>query len=239
MPIQIRASICLLTFNAGVYLRPQLESIINQLKDDDEIIIVDNNSSDNTRLVIESFTVDEPRIKLFCLNKNLGVLKGFELCISLSKGLFVFLCDQDDVWLPTRLEKQISSLECADLSICNASLVDENLVPFGYSTFDLRFPVLGWKNLYKNAFIGCNLAMTRFTVYHILPFPENIPMHDWYIAQIAYKLNLRIAILPEILHLYRRHSATASQTGFSSKQPFLKQLTDRAKLIRFTASGFS
>jgi glycosyltransferase involved in cell wall biosynthesis len=233
-PILTRASVCILTFNSGSYIAPQLQSIIHQLNEDDEIIVVDNNSSDKTRSIIEALKYKDSRIKTCYLNANLGITKGFEISLSLALGKFIFLCDQDDVWLPTRLEKQIATLAYSDLSICNASFTDENLNLLGCNTFSLRFPKLGWSNLYKNAFIGCTMAMTREALDYMLPFPDGISMHDWYIAQVAYQVNLRVATLPEVLHLYRRHGGAASKTGFTSARPIFIKIMDRIKLLKYT-----
>jgi glycosyltransferase involved in cell wall biosynthesis len=231
---KIRASICVLTFNAEKYLNEQLESIIMQLNPEDEIIILDNNSSDATCLIIEEYAKKWPNIRAVFLNKNLGVIKGFEFCISLALGGYIFLCDQDDVWLPMRLERQLLSLENSDLSVCNASFVDKNLMPLGYTSFELRYPVPGLGNLYKNAFIGCTLAMTSEFARLALPFPSDIPMHDWYIAQFAYKGGYRVKLVSEVLHLYRRHQNTASRTGSRTDQSLYKRISDRLKLIWHT-----
>jgi len=221
----------MVTFNGGAYLRQQMESVIQQLGQDDELVIVDNCSTDDTIEIIADFCEKRNTIRTFSLGRNLGVVRGFELCALLAEGNYIFFSDQDDVWLPDRLEKQLSSLQNADLSICNAILVNSDLQSLGSTAFEHRFPRLGWSNLYKNAFIGCTMAITREGMDRLLPFPSGIPMHDWYIAQAAFKFGFKLVVIPEALLLYRRHGGTASSTGKKSNRPLIQMIRDRLRLF--------
>lgn len=229
-----RASVCVVTHNGEAYLHEQLASVAAQLTDQDEVVILDNASSDGTRSIIARFQRDHRRTVVELLDRNLGIVRGLERAIRRASGRYVFFCDQDDVWKPGRLEAQIAGLQDADLSVCNAALVDQQLSPLGKTIFDVRRPRLGWSNLRKNAFVGCSMAMTRSALLPLLPFPEHIPMHDWYIAQESYKRGYRLHVAEEILFLYRRHGGNASATGSPSARPLARRLLDRLRLLRHT-----
>ena len=92
-------SIALATYNGAVYLKEQLESIAAQTRTPDELVISDDQSTDDTLRVIEEFaaTAGFP-VRLSVNEANLGIAKNFEKAISLCRGDLIFLSDQDDVW---------------------------------------------------------------------------------------------------------------------------------------------
>jgi len=87
-------SVCIATYNGEKYIKEQLDSIINQLDKNDEIIISDDGSSDNTIKIIESYK--DGRIVLY-KNSFKNVVLNFEFAIDKSKGDYIFLSDQDDI----------------------------------------------------------------------------------------------------------------------------------------------
>ena len=99
-------SVCMASFNGNKYIKKQLDSILSQLGIDDEVIIVDDASEDDTVSTIMNF--NDPRIKLFENENNTGVIASFERSITLAKGEIIFLSDQDDIWLPNKIQKMMS-----------------------------------------------------------------------------------------------------------------------------------
>lgn len=96
-------SVCLATYNGQQYILEQLQTILPQLSEDDEIIISDDNSTDNTVNLIKS--INDNRIKIFINKSGKRIYtKNFENAINHSLGDFIFLCDQDDVWMPNKVE---------------------------------------------------------------------------------------------------------------------------------------
>ncbi|HEX7396891.1 MAG TPA: glycosyltransferase, partial [Propionibacteriaceae bacterium] len=91
-------SVCMATYNGARYLRLQLDSILDQLGPDDELLVQDDGSSDDTPEIIRSY--DDPRIQLVANERNLGVIATFERCLARARHDIVFLADQDDEWLP-------------------------------------------------------------------------------------------------------------------------------------------
>nr|AIA84980.1 Glycos_transf_2 [uncultured Leptotrichia sp.] len=90
-------SVCMATYNGSSFIKAQLESILFQLNTNDEVVISDDGSSDDTLSIIEAF--NDPRIRLIEGPKIHSVAHNFEYAIRHSRGDIIFLSDQDDVWL--------------------------------------------------------------------------------------------------------------------------------------------
>ena len=107
-------SVCIATYNGEKYIREQLDSILVQLGPDDEIVVCDDRSSDRTLELIEGYR--DSRIHVHRNEKNLGHVRNFEKAISLSRGDYLFLSDQDDVWLPGRVQEMLGQMQ-SDASV--------------------------------------------------------------------------------------------------------------------------
>ncbi|MDE5758415.1 MAG: glycosyltransferase, partial [Allobaculum sp.] len=90
-------SVCIATYNGERYIETQIRSILDQLNEDDEIIISDDSSTDRTLDIIRS--LNDSRIKLFAGNKFHSRTFNFENALKQATGDFIFLSDQDDIWL--------------------------------------------------------------------------------------------------------------------------------------------
>ena len=97
-----KISVCIATFNGEKYISSQLDSILNQVVPVHEIIISDDMSTDNTIEIIKN--CNNPIIKIFINKERLGVAKNFENAIKHANGDFIFLCDQDDIWLKNKTQ---------------------------------------------------------------------------------------------------------------------------------------
>lgn len=220
-------SVCIATFNAGPYILAQLESILVQIACDDEVIVFDDQSTDETVCIIKS--LQDPRIRLFEQKERKGVILNFECALDVAKGNFIFLSDQDDVWLPGKVFKCLSALETNTAIVTDCIVVDEQLSPIAPSFFAIRNSRKGLiKNLVANSYMGCCMAFRREVLTIALPFPKNIPMHDAWLG-LAAELNGQVLFHPEPLLLYRRHKANASQ--LKSKNSFYSKLRSRMLLL--------
>lgn len=218
----MKISVCMATYNGEKYIKEQLESILCQLGDNDEVIISDDGSTDNTKTIIESFK--DKRIKFFKNNGTKGVVSNFENALNKSSGDYIFLSDQDDVWLSNKVSTCLNKLKSCDLIVSNCKVVDSSLNIVHESYFNLAKSGKGFlKNLYKSSYLGCCLAFRREMLTDILPFPKELIMfHDWWIGFIA-ELKLNVYFEKEPLMLYRRHVNTTSNTvGLSSNSLFFK-----------------
>ena len=105
----MKLSVALCTFNGEIFLKEQLDSILNQSINIDEIIVCDDQSTDNTKQILESYKKDNPDLfKIYYNEKNLRSNKNFEKAIKLTSGDYIFLSDQDDIWKENKVEETLA-----------------------------------------------------------------------------------------------------------------------------------
>lgn len=228
-------SVCIATFNGEKFIREQLRSILVQISNDDEVIISDDFSTDATISVIEA--INDDRIKIF-YNSNKKkrahpAISNFENALSHAKGKYIFLADQDDVWIGNKISLTMPYLLKYDMVLSDCMLIDEK----GEITYDSFFRLNNSKkglfnNLLKNSYVGCCMAFNRRILDKALPFPEDIPLHDLWIGFIA-ELFYNTIFISEKLIMYRRHKNVSSFTGGRSKYSLLKRISFRLNTIKY------
>ena len=227
-------SVCMATFNGGKFIREQLESILSQLPPDAEIIIADDGSTDDTLLVVDS--LKESRIRVLPAERHLGVIYNFERALRASKGEIVFLADQDDVWLPGKVEMCLAALNEADLVMHDAFLLGlsdafESAWGRNGKLSDIRTYRSGVvANWWKNSFTGCCMAFRRKVLDKALPFPKNLPMHDQWLGLVAEKY-FKVSYVDEPLVDYRQHSSNATHIE-KSPAGVLQKIKWRVDLLK-------
>jgi len=210
----IRVSVCMATYNGRKYIKEQLESILSQISEFDEVIISDDSSSDDTLDIIESFGDNRIIVYRNCFR---NVVKNFEFAISRACGDVIFLSDQDDIWHPKKVERYLEQFRNNNIGlvISNLQIIDKNGNPIDRFFFNQGFHSGLLKNIIKNNFIGCSMAFRKEIISKALPFPKNIPMHDWWIGLCAIKCT-NIKYIDEKLIYYRRHDNNVSSENRSS-----------------------
>ena len=158
-----------------------------------------------------------------------GVVRNFENALLNCTGDVIFLCDQDDVWLPGKVESVMAEIQSgAHLVLHDSSVTDADLNITDESYFSSHGSNASFfGNLLKNSFVGCCMAFTRELMSESLPFPEGLPMHDWWIALVALKKKRKTVLLSKPLILWRRHGDNV--TG--GKTSFMQKITWRLKMI--------
>lgn len=214
-----RIDILLSTYNGEKYLNELLFSIINQTYINWQIIIRDDNSIDSTQKIIDNFKVRFPdKISQITSKQNVGVIKSFEILMQHTVSDYIMFCDQDDVWLPTKIELTLNKMIQIEkiypdkpiLIHSDLKVVDKNLNVLSdslwyYSRIRPEL-LLDFKYLaVKNAVTGCT-AMINQKVIKITPrSTQNTLMHDsWITLNIANKLGI-ISNVDSPTILYRQH----------------------------------
>lgn len=170
-------SVCIATYNGEKYIKEQLKSVLLQLSVNDEVVVSDDGSNDNTVELIQSFS--DSRIKLLLKNRFSSPVRNFENALKHAKGDYIFLCDQDDIWFPGKVKTMLSYLKQYDLVVSDCKVVDADLNVISESFFSGRLSGKGfWKNLIKNTYLGCCMAFRNEVLHYVLPFPDKIAMHD-------------------------------------------------------------
>lgn len=215
-------SVAMATYNGEKYLKEQLNSILKQLNKDDEIIISDDGSTDNTKKIIESYK--DNRIKLINGPKN-GVKQNFANAIENCNGKYIFLSDQDDIWEDNKVEKVLDTFEKENCMcivhdcITFDSNTNEIVLDSFYKFRNSKSGIL--KNIRKNSYIGCCMAFNSELKKTILPIPNNIEMHDQWIGILSEKKGKSIFIKDKLLR-YRRHGNNVSEMKHYSVWKMIK-----------------
>jgi len=217
--------VCMAVYNGLPHIREQVSSILEQLSDVDELVISDNGSTDGT---LEYLTaLSDYRIRLVSCDIQ-GVCANFESALMHSEGEYIFLSDQDDVWLSGRLDYGLRMLEDYDLSAVSLLMSSENST----DRVSIITPSGGFvRNLLKNSFPGCALCFRRAVLEWVIPFPLSLPMHDWWIVLMCL-VKGKVATTAEVYISYRRHDCNASITGEKSARPIIQRILERGVILR-------
>jgi glycosyltransferase involved in cell wall biosynthesis len=225
-----KISVCMATYNGEKYIKQQLFSIINQLPNSyDEILISDNSSSDDTILRIQE--IDDNRIKIYNSNAR-NVIFNFENSISKATGDYIFLADQDDIWSKDKIKIILPELEENLLVFSNFILFnDDKNIDKENTLFDKGTNQSGFiKNFVKNRFTGATMAFKKELLDYAMPFPKSIPMHDIWLGLLAeYYGKVKYIDIP--LLYYRKHTNNLSETGLKSSKKITEKLKTRYNLI--------
>lgn len=212
---EIRASVCMATFNAGAFLAPQVESILSQLGDLDELVVSDNGSGDGTRERLADYALADERVRVLDLAPTRptgkeNLVANFENALRASAGAYILLSDQDDVWLPRRLARTTEALGEYDLVAGDAQVIDDDGAVLLASYLRAHGLGRGWaRAFYRNPYLGCTMGLRREVLAKALPFPPGLPMHDIYLGMVG-ETFFRPHLLGEPLIQYRRHGRNAS-----------------------------
>ena len=237
----MKISVCMATHDGAQYIRKQIESILIQLKDSDELIISDDNSSDDTVMIIKS--ICDKRIKLLQFESkypkpkkytiiNHKISYNFLNALKNVSGDVILFSDQDDIWFPDKIKKSLFYLERYDLIVSNFSIIDSNdniIMPVFYKKLPT---VKKWFiEPFNPHFTGCAMAFKKSVLDYAFPFPNELSCgHDNWIGLCANKFG-KVSFIAEPLFMHRVHSTNNSYLGKKSANSFLQKINWR--LIAF------
>jgi glycosyltransferase involved in cell wall biosynthesis len=231
-------SVCVAAYNGELYVEAQLRSIIPQLTATDEIVIVDDASKDNTAETIDNVCrslaqdVHAPRILFVRRDVNQGVVRTFEQATRISTGDILFLCDDDDLWAPDKVQKVLSVFieqPHVDLVTTDIAMIDKNGAPYEDALFmKHRHSSAGFfSNIAHNQFQGSTMAFRATLLDTVLPFPANqLFLHDAWIGSRCAVAGKKVVFLKEPLLLYRRH-----EKNYSRHLDLSRKLRSRLQLL--------
>jgi glycosyltransferase involved in cell wall biosynthesis len=218
----LKISIALCTYNGARFLPEQLESILKQTRLPDEIVAVDDCSTDETPSLLREFAARAPfPVHLEVNSENLGVTRNFEKAIGMCSGDIIALCDQDDIWEPNKLaaiEQVFLQNSAVALVFSDAEIVDQEGKPVGYRLWpaaafgdeqkEMVRSGKAFDALAKYNFItGCTMAFRTEMREIALPTPADaFAIHDGWIALVTAAL-ADIAFIDEPLVKYRQHAS--------------------------------
>jgi glycosyltransferase involved in cell wall biosynthesis len=213
LSVRPSVSVCMAAYNGERYIAEQLQSILSQLVSGDEVILVDDASTDDTKAKVRLF--NDGRIRLIEHNRNMGVASSFQDAIGAASGEILFLSDQDDLWESNRVSAVLDAFRLhpeVDVVVSDASLINEDGFPIGASYYAHRgrFRAGVLANVLRCSYLGCTMAFRHHIRAKILPLPSADILHDLWIGASNALLGGRTLYVNAPLVRYRRHASNAT-----------------------------
>lgn len=210
----MKVNILMSTYNGQQFLAEQIRSIQDQSYTDWTLFIRDDGSSDNTKEILKDFEHQDSRIHLIDSDKsdNLGVIKSFHKLVNHDRADYYFFSDQDDVWLPNKLELSLKEAQnyladlplmvYMDLKVVNQDLeiMTESMVKSQSHHANTELV----QELTENTVTG-GVAMINHALAEMWQETDDILMHDWYLALLASAFG-NLVFIDQPGELYRQHS---------------------------------
>lgn len=225
-------SVCIATHNGEKFVKEQVDSILSQISQEDEIVISDDGSTDGTLSILEAY--NDSRIKIYRYKHPHKYrytfdysTHNFENALLKAKGDIIFLADQDDVWLPNKVERVMSGIEGYDIIFHGRKVVDGDLNVIQ----EFAMPRPGFlRNMKSCTTTGCSTAFRRRILDKVIPFPETAVGHDFWIGVYG-GLYYKCKYLEEPLMLFRRHGDNVTPSNGVSNNHLTMKL--RYRVITF------
>ena len=224
-------SVCIATYNGEKYIHEQIASILQQIGNDDEIVVSDDGSTDKTLDVVRSF--DAQNIHIYINKGDHGYTPNFENALRNAHGDYIFLSDQDDIWMPDKVEACMKYLKVNDFVVSDALIVDGDNKPLFDSFCEQRKSKFGFLNtLIRFSYLGCCFAFRRKVLSKALPFPKNhiLCTHDNWLALVSTAF-YKSAFIPLPLIRYRRSGGNASSGAKNANKSILFMIHYRLYLL--------
>ena len=210
----MKVNILMSTYNGQQFLAEQIRSIQEQSYTDWTLFIRDDGSSDNTKEILKDFERQDSRIHIIDSDKsdNLGVIKSFHKLVNHDRADYYFFSDQDDVWLPNKLELSLKEAQnyladlplmvYMDLKVVNQDLkiMTESMVKSQSHHANTELV----QELTENTVTG-GVAMINHALAEMWQETDDILMHDWYLALLASAFG-NLVFIDQPGELYRQHS---------------------------------
>lgn len=247
-------SVAICTYNGEKYIKEQLLSIINQTKKVDELIVCDDNSSDNTIKIVKDI-LEKYRVnyKIYINESNIGVSNNFFKAINYCTGDIILTCDQDDVWLDNKVEHILEEFDKDEdivLVFSDAYIVDENLIYLGYNlsyTLGVKLDAFSNENFYKeelkrNIVCGATMAFKKKFVEKIKPLNSELWIHDGWIAMNAFIYG-KVSFIKKPLIKYRQHKSNVlggrRQNLLHTIRYFIKDIDKVNEIRKIRLQGYN
>jgi glycosyltransferase involved in cell wall biosynthesis len=227
-------TVCVTTYNGERFIEQQIRSILSQVAAEDEVIVSDDGSTDNTLKIIDS--IGDKRIRV--RHSTAHYFKdNFIEALREAKGDIIFLADQDDVWLPGKYEKCVEELKEVDLVCTNSRMTDGDLKVIEPNFFSIYHSGPGiLKNALNNTYYGSCMAFRRTLLDYALPMPATREIgHDIWLGLVA-EMTGKVQFIDTPYLLYRRHADTKTNTNgllHRSKRPLWKKVWSRFVVLYY------
>lgn len=229
----IRVSVCLAAYKGSRFIEEQIASILGDLGPDDELVVVDDASPDDTAEIVKG--IRDPRIRFVGASVNKGYVRTFEQAVEMSRGEFIMLSDQDDVWIPGRVEIMLDALADHKVVAGNFDVLGGGPRPWiprlrssdsARHLANLFAILIGYR-----AYYGCAMGIRRDALNYFVPIPSYVnESHDLWLA-ICGNVARSIRHLDESTVLRRLHDDNQTPAGWRSLVKIIKARMMIARLM--------
>lgn len=225
-------SVCMATYNGACFIKEQIDSILPQLASDDELIVSDDGSTDGTLEIVAGYGDKRIKVLHHVSNNNYSahekVTANFENALMNTKGDYIFLADQDDIWEHNKVSFCMEYLKKYDFVVhAKRQLIhDGNSIEF--SKKDIPAVPRNWiLHLLNMKWYGCCMAFSQNFLKTVLPFPNKLVGHDYWISALALRF-FSVGVIENPLITYRVH---ASSVSYRKKNSLFFKIIYRINLI--------
>lgn len=234
---KIRASVCMATYRGAAFVEEQIASILAELGANDELVIVDDASPDETADIVDK--IEDGRIRLIRAASNRGYVRTFEEAVRISRGEYIFLSDQDDIWIPGRLELMLAALTKSQVVASNFDMLGGGPRPWipRLRSSDSRRHLANLAGILVGyrAYYGCGMAFRREAAQLFTPIPPYVrESHDLWLA-ICGNIAGSMTHLDQSTIYRRLHEENQTPAGWRSLP---KILSARVMLLRLIVEAF-
>ena len=213
--------IIMATYNGEKFLLEQIQSIQNQEHQKWNLYISDDGSQDNTIQIIKDIQANDQRVKLVNFEKQGGIVENFNKALSFSNAEYIFLADQDDIWMENRLQimlKNFKEIESENLGksilmFTDLQLIDsnKNIIADSFYKYNKLNPYTNMRPnmlIWRSTVYGCSTLFNKKLLNECFPIPKYASMHDQWLALKA-SMNDGLFFFDYTSLKYRQHSNNA------------------------------
>jgi glycosyltransferase involved in cell wall biosynthesis len=233
----VRVSVAVATYNGAKYIADQLESFTIQTRLPDQLVIADDGSTDDTINIVTRFARSAPfEVQIHQNLQNLGYARNFSQAAALCSGDIIFFSDQDDVWLPEKVETVVREAERRpdmQLFMNDAFITDGRLTKTGQTILGrIRGAGMGDDRFLHGSCMGVRRSFLDIA----FPLPAGVNAHDTWLVGLASDYDARL-IIDEPLQLYRRHEDATSRASVTGRTDRLTKYAYYKDLVRDRLKG--
>jgi glycosyltransferase involved in cell wall biosynthesis len=231
-----RVAILLATYNGERYLDELMGSLLSQTYQDFVVLVRDDQSSDRTPEILDRWSAAQPdKVRVVSDDRgNLRSSRNFSRLMELCDAPYFAFCDQDDVWLPDKIERAVNKIRKLEnqfgkstpiLVHSDLNVVDADLQEIAPSFFKFSHVNLGSAErldhlVINNIVQGCTSVGNRALLELGQPIPDGVPFHDWWLALVAASCGV-LKTIPEPTILWRQHGRNQVGAGHLRKNATL------------------
>lgn len=234
----VRASVAMAVYNGEKYIKDQIDSIIELMMPDDELVISYEESTDSTLSIIHEYTSKDSRIRL-TFDKGHSVEENFNNAVANCTGEYIFLSDQDDVWINDKINIMVKYFEehprCVVL-ISDGYNTDQNLInreEMFKCNHTTPNPI---RNFVQGTYLGCQMAFRNNIADKVWPVCTNPPLpHDLWLGVCGARYG-DVCLIEKKLIKHRLHNDNYSNTSkmsiggvIKNRMLFVKELIKRGR----------